>query len=304
MSTKIVERIAKILNQAENAGTEAEAATFMAKAQQLAAQNSIDLAKARHLTIAKERTVPITRTVTLGERKTRGLNTYVALISGIARANDVKINIAHNSTYVILFGFEEDIDVVEALFSSLLTQMVTATEAFKRQGSWKNDTVRVPAGFEYYRKSTGEKVSARYYESLSWYQADDIGERYVPAATKPVSWLSARLDFQNAFAARIGHRLLVAKLDAEQIAEEADDIAGFNAVAHDDNAALVSTALVLIEKREAVEDHYKKTSTARGSYRGQRRGVVSTTSSRAGREAGNAAQLTGTRSIANKAALA
>lgn len=68
----MLERIAKLLNQAENAANEAEAAAFMEKAQQLATTYSVDLAKARHVTKSKERTLPEQRTVVIGERGTKG----------------------------------------------------------------------------------------------------------------------------------------------------------------------------------------------------------------------------------------
>lgn len=128
-ASSITEKIAKLLAQAEGAGTEAEAQTFMDKAQQLATLHSIDLAKARHITVAKQRTAPVTRTITIGVRGTKGLNTLVQLIIGIARANDVILNVAHNSTAVFAYGFAEDIDITEALFASLSVQMAHAVAA-------------------------------------------------------------------------------------------------------------------------------------------------------------------------------
>ena len=59
---RTLERIAALLNQAENAGTEAEAAVFMEKAQALATLRGIDLARARSHTKGKESTTPIHRT--------------------------------------------------------------------------------------------------------------------------------------------------------------------------------------------------------------------------------------------------
>lgn len=287
MTSSIVERIAKILNQAENAGTEAEAKVFMDKAQEMSTRYSVDLAKARHMTVAKERTVPITRRVMLGKRGQRGLNTYVALITGIAEANDLKMTIAHNSTFVNLYGFAEDIDVTEALYASLLVQMGSAAEQFKRHGDWKEEKVYREGRWEYYRVSTGEKVSQTYGNR---YYGRDIDERWIPGGYVSMPWLSARLDFQQAFASRVSHRLYLAKIDAEaKIREEEAAAATANTSA--------GSELVLVEKREAVRDYYAANNNARGSYRGHRCGVVSSTASRAGSRAGDAARLTNASSL-------
>lgn len=274
------EKIAKLLNQAERAGTEAEGATFLAKAQELATLYSIDLARARHATVAKQRSTPIQRTITLGVRGTRGLNTLVSLFQGVAYANDLKFNVAHNSTYVIAFGFAEDIDVAEALFASLTVQMANAAAEYKKRGDWREQTVYQPGGYEYYRISTGEKVSDSY--GRRWaYVSEDIAERWVDGIYKPIGWLSARLDFQAGFAQRVAQRLAAAKQDAEDEARLRDALA-------DDTTT--GTELVLADKRDAVEDFYAATSRARGSYRGYRRAVSSAAVS-AGRAAGERARL-------------
>lgn len=273
------EKIAKLLNQAERAGTEAEGATFLAKAQELATLYSIDLARARHATVAKQRSTPVQRTITLGVRGTRGLNTLVSLFQGVAHANDLKFNIAHNSTYVVAFGFAEDIDVAEALFASLTVQMANAAAEYKKRGDWREETVYQPGDYEYYRISTGQKVSKSYGQRWA-YVSEDIAQRWVEGTYKPIGWLSARLDFQAGFAQRVAQRLAAAKQDAEDRAALHDALA-------DDT---VGTELVLADKRDAVEDFYAATSRARGSYRGYRR-AVSAAAIDAGRAAGERARL-------------
>ncbi|BBY54041.1 DUF2786 domain-containing protein [Mycolicibacillus koreensis] len=261
MSDKLTIRVAKLLAQADNAGTEEEAATFMAKAQEVATLHSIDLAKARHATRDKQRTTPVQRVIELGVRGTRGLNTLVDLISGIATANDVKINIRNDSTAVIAFGFAEDIDVTEAMYASLVVQMATAADQWKKQGDWKGEQVYVPG-----RWGTGSRWG-------EW-----IDGRY-----KPVTWLTARLDFQLGYAHRVGDRLADAKQAAVDAAE-ADD------VGDTDSGPGAGTSLVLVEKEKSVEDFYRRTSRARGSYRGHR-GAVSYASTEAGDAAGQRARL-------------
>ncbi|QIQ63300.1 hypothetical protein SEA_SETTECANDELA_184 [Mycobacterium phage Settecandela] len=261
MTTSLSEKVAKLLNQAERAGTEAEAEVFMAKAQELATLHSIDLAKARHATAAKERTTPVQRTITLGVRGTRGLNTLVDLFSGIAASNDIKLNIAHNSTYVIAFGFAEDIDVAEALYASLTVQMANAAAEYRKTEAWRKDTVWVPG---------------------RWRLAKDGLDEWVDGRHKPISWLTARLDFQKGFAVRVGQRLRAARKEAE--ARAAFEEAMFA------EETTAGTALVLVEKREAVNDFYRQESRARGTYRGGRR-TASHSAHYAGVAAGDRASL-------------
>lgn len=326
MSTTMIERIAKLLNQAENAGTEAEAAVFMAKAQTLATTYSVDLAKARHITKDKQKTVPQQRQVHIGKAGSRGLRTLVDLYLGIAAANDLKVTIAHNATYVNAVGFAEDLDIAEALYASLLTQQAKAADDFKRNGEWREEKVWV--------------------ESKDWFRGGEY---------KPQTWLTARLNFQDAFASRIRTRLSQAKWDEEQrirneeaeaarrphLDEDGNPTVFFNqwlidnhgvdlndleddtgtvleftellrdvddewtqAVLAEFAAALEAqdsapgAALVLVEKRKAVDEAAAPMlKRARGSYRGGTSGASSSSGQAAGRAAGNRASLGGSTAI-------
>ena len=108
----------------------------MAAAQRLATATSIDLAVARsHADQRTKAQTPVQRTITIGDPGKRGLRTYVQLFTVIAHANDVKCDIASNSTFVYAYGFAEDIDASHALYASLITQMVKASEAYISSGS-------------------------------------------------------------------------------------------------------------------------------------------------------------------------
>jgi hypothetical protein len=325
MTTTTLERIAKLLNQAENAGTEAEAATFMAKAQSMATMYSVDLAKARHATKAKERTVPEQRSMHIGKSGSRGLRTLVDLYLGIARANDIKCTIAHNATYVYGVGFAEDLDIAEALYASLVTQQAKAADDFKRNGDWREEKIWVETG--------------------GW-----SGGEY-----KPQTWLTARLNFQDAFASRVGARLSDAKwaeerrikdaeaeaarrphldtegtvteafsawllavegIDLDDLADDTGTIIELAEMLRDvDNewtqeilaryaadlaaqSEVAGTGLVLVEKRKAVDEAYAPMlKRARGSYRGGTSGASSNSGRSAGRAAGDRASLGGGKSI-------
>ena len=137
---KMLARIAALLRQAEGTDNAHEAEAFMAAAQRLATATSIDLAVARsHSTERTKAQTPVQRTITIGNAGARGLRTYVQLFTVIAHANDVKCDIASNSTFVYAYGFAEDIDASHALYASLVMQMVKASEGYIASGSAQAD---------------------------------------------------------------------------------------------------------------------------------------------------------------------
>jgi hypothetical protein len=133
---KMLARIAALLRQAEGTDNPHEAEAFMAAAQRLATATSIDLAVARsHAAKRSAAQTPIQRTVTIGPAGTKGLRTYVQLFVLIAAANDVRCDVASNSTFVYAYGFAEDIDVSHALYASLVVQMVRASDTYIASGA-------------------------------------------------------------------------------------------------------------------------------------------------------------------------
>ncbi|NED64670.1 hypothetical protein G3I15_27470, partial [Streptomyces sp. SID10244] len=76
--------------------------------------------------------------------------------------------------------------------------------------------------------------------------------------TKPLSPITARLNFQSAFAERIGKRLSEAREDARAEALRADP---------DGDRKPSSTALALRDKEIEVSDFYRSESKARGTWR-------------------------------------
>lgn len=270
MADKTLIRIAALLRQAEGTDNEHEAEAFMAAAQRLATLESVDLALARSHTAAKERRkTPEQRTISIGEAGKRGLGTYVQLFVAIAGANEVTCDVARNSTYVYAYGFGEDIDVCEALYSSLVVQMVAACERFLRSGTHRAELV--------WGRDRGR-----------WVQ-------------RPVHATTARINFQNAFAVEVGSRLQHANQQARSEAEQrlarqaADEAAGGSAVPVDAAAGTTlgrssSVAVALRAKELEITDFYQRTSQARGSWRGSSAGY-SESSQRAGKRAGKQAQL-------------
>ncbi|MEN9923753.1 MAG: hypothetical protein RIS09_1267 [Actinomycetota bacterium] len=241
---------------AERTDNEHEADAFLKKAQALATHASVDLALARMHTKDKEqRSMPISKTFTIGELRKRANKHLIDLFIGIAHANDLKIDVAHNSTYVIVYGMPSDIDVSEVLFNSLATQMFAFAQEWIHSGNWRDD----------------------YYEII---EVDYRGKRR--RVQKNHTAKTAKSAFYVAFTKRISERVSDVREEVlrERTATESKD-------------ALVSTAVVLRDKAREVQDYYKKQSSASGSWRGYS-GISASprsASAQAGAKAANKAQI-------------
>jgi len=168
---KMLARIAALLRQAEGTDNRHEAEAFMAAAQRLATATSIDLAVARsHSDSRTTAQAPVQRTITIGDPGKRGLRTYVQLFVLIAHANDVKCDIASNSTFVYAYGFAEDIDASHALYAGLVTQMVKASEAYISSGQHRpTPTITARINFQL---AFGSRVGQRLQEAREQARAE------------------------------------------------------------------------------------------------------------------------------------
>jgi hypothetical protein len=230
---KMLSRIAALLRQAEGTDNTHEADAFMSAAQRLATAASIDLAVARsHATDRSAAQAPTQRTITMGAAGSKGLRTYVQLFVVIAAANEVRCDIASNSTFVYAYGFPEDIDASHALYASLVVQMVRASDTYLASG-----------------------------------------------AHRPTPTITARLNFQLAFGARVGQRLAEAR---DQTRREATK----------DRRRAPGTAIALRDKELELHDYYRGASKARGTWQATRASAgYSSSARRAGDKAGKRAQL-------------
>lgn len=232
---KMLVRIAALLRQAEGTDNTHEAEAFMAAAQRLATATSIDLAVARsHAATRSPAQAPTQRTITIGAAGSKGLRTYVQLFVVIALANDVRCDVASNSTFVYAYGFTEDIDASHALYASLVVQMVRACDAYIGSG-----------------------------------------------AHRPTPTITARLNFQLAFGARVGQRLAEARDQVRTQATNGRDRSP-------------GTALALRNKEIELHDYYRDASKARGTWQASRASAgYSSAARRAGDRAGRRARLGG-----------
>ncbi|GAB2684394.1 DUF2786 domain-containing protein [Nocardia thraciensis] len=252
---KLLTRIGGLLRQAESTDNEHEAEAFLAAAQRLATRSSIDLTVARaHVAGRERRKTPTQKVIPIGEAGKRGLRTYVQLFVAIAAANDVRCDVARSSTQVYAYGFDTDIATCEALYTSLLVQMVRASDQYIKSGRYKSALVDKIVVEKRWGRTVQRRVQA------------------------PVAAVTARLNFQMAFAARVGKRLAEVRADVEAEVRAEPTATG--------------TALALRDKEVELRDFYTRTSEARGTWRGpQESAGYSAAARRAGDRAGRAARL-------------
>ncbi len=145
MPDRIVDRVGKLLAQAEGTDNEHEAAAFVERAQQLATAHAVDLERAR----ARQRDRQGRRAeepleqdrLDVGGRGKRGNRHRVLLYVAVARANDVLVNVASDSTYVLGFGHRTDLEVVERLWASLAVQMTAGASRRLARGEHRDSGV-------------------------------------------------------------------------------------------------------------------------------------------------------------------
>jgi hypothetical protein len=138
LSERVLDKIGKLLAQAEGTDNEHEADAFVTRAQELATTYAVDLELARARQAARRLKAADDafeqRTLVIGERGKRGNRQLVVLYLVVAQANDVMVNVAGDSTFVLGFGYPADLDVVEQLWASLATQMASAAARRLRAG--------------------------------------------------------------------------------------------------------------------------------------------------------------------------
>ncbi len=175
----MLETLSKLLNQAENAATDAEAEAFFAKAQQLATLHAISLAEARaHTQRSQRREEPTHEQLTIGQPR-QHVNSHLCLLSvAIGEANSLRTNIASNNTFIIWFGLPSDIEAATMLLHSVAHQMVRSADAFVRARTW-------------------------------------VDERDLENLGAPMTAQKARKSYYSAYVRVIGERLLAARKDAE-----------------------------------------------------------------------------------------
>lgn len=288
MADKMLDKLSKLLNKAENTDSPEEAEALMAKAQMLATTHSIDLARARQHTAKKEqREQPVQKWVTIGEARKGNLAHYCELFLAVAAANDITCDLAHNNTFVVAYGMPSDIEVAEVLYASLLFQMVEAATAWLKTGEYKKEMV------------------------LRTITKRDAWGKYKDIQRAPMHGKTARANFYRAFIDRVAMRLARARREAieaiQRAAQEAaaleaeDNLDGYEDAADEASEPKPTFAgdplPVLRSKAIEVRDFHKTKSRAKGSWKGSSSSAYSASARDAGDNAGRSARLGGEKAI-------
>jgi len=145
VSERVLDKIGKLLAQAEGTDNEHEADAFVTRAQELATTYAVDLELARARQSARRlkgtEEAFEQRKLVIGVRGKRGNRQLVTLYLVVAQANDVMVNVATDSTFVLGFGYPADLEVVEQLWASLATQMASAAARRLRAGEHRGARV-------------------------------------------------------------------------------------------------------------------------------------------------------------------
>jgi hypothetical protein len=179
---RLVDKVGKLLAQAEGTDNEHEAAAFVERAQQLATAHAVDLERARARQRDRHRrggSEPLVQErIDVGVRGRRGNRHRVLLYTAVAGPNDVLVNVANDSTFVLGFGHRADLDVVERLWASLAVQMTASAQ--RRLDDGEHRRHRVPAVT--WRLSFYDGFIAAVAERLAAARARVVAHEPVPAA--------------------------------------------------------------------------------------------------------------------------
>lgn len=262
-----LDKIAALLTKAERSDNEHEAEAYLAKAQSLATQASVDLAVARARTARREaREQPTSRTVHIGQPGQRANKHLVSLFLVVGRCNGVQMDIARNSTYVIAYGMPSDIELVDALYGSLAIQMATSATHWLKVGEWRSDFYISREGWK--KSHTAQTARAAFYRAY-------------------IERIEMRLDEAR--------KEVMSAAERQQVEVLTEDLGAEGVVA-------TTGALVLRAKDAEVRSFYRQSSTARGAWSGYT-GSVSRNGGRAshaGREAASHARLSSARGLPGK----
>lgn len=125
----ILTKVRALLAKAESTTFEAEAEALTAKAQELMTRYRVDRAMLDHDRKDASTPEPIGRRITIDDPYA---DAKATLLSGVARPNGCRAVWAKPLRHCTVFGFADELDAVEELFTSLLVQ---AEHALLREGS-------------------------------------------------------------------------------------------------------------------------------------------------------------------------
>jgi hypothetical protein len=182
--TKVLARVRALLAKAESTTFAEEADALTAKAQELMARHAIDLAMLD--ASAPLHGSPEARRVHLDDPY---VDAKSSLLSAVARENRCSSVFSPGFGFSTIFGFDSDLDFVELLFTSLLTQATSSMVAADRQVD-RNGRSRTRSFRQSFLISFAHRIAERLREAneTATRQAQaDLGDAFLPVlATRAV----------------------------------------------------------------------------------------------------------------------
>jgi hypothetical protein len=279
--TSILDKIRKLLTKAEGTDNEHEADIFMSKAQELMLKHSIDEAVARQHN-PNRKTLIEKRKIDFG--RMLGRNDKVSMLGSIAKHHQCRIwHSTGSGGYVVICGFPEDIDSVEALWTSLCLQADVACAKAMAEGQREEQNVKCDERYLENMKRNGWRIDSQIHDG-SRQRWDGLEEElWSCKLSRKVNGRTFKVSFLMGFASKIAERL-------SESARKAMEGAG---------ATAGSTALVVLKTKadevDAFVSENVKLSSGGYSRRSFSRGAYSS-----GQKAGTSATMGGSLAAGNR----
>ena len=198
MADKILEKIAAILNKAENTDNEHERESFQRAAEKMAARHAIDLEVARQHTKDKNaKQAPVARKIVLGDKGERLVKSRINLFVKIGLEHGLRIYVHGDGISVDAFGMPSDIDIVEMFYAVLVIQMTEAGNEFISSGEYRRLDAKANAQVarsEFY-DAFANKIGLRMRE-IRWREEREAAAEHKPGEMALV--LASKKDEVNA----------------------------------------------------------------------------------------------------------
>ncbi len=138
LDEKVLSKVRSLLAKAESTTFEEEADALTSKAQELMARHAIDIAMLDARSSVHDSATA--RRIHLDDPYSDAKS---MLLGAVANENRCRAVLTPNFAFCTVFGFDTDLDIVELLFTSLLTQATTSMMAAgKTVDSWGQSTTR------------------------------------------------------------------------------------------------------------------------------------------------------------------
>jgi Protein of unknown function (DUF2786) len=177
VDNKVLSRVRGLLAKAESTTFAEEAEALTAKAQELMARHAIDLAMLD--ASAAVHGAPVARRVHLDDPYIDAKSTLLAVVAMENRCRSV---FSPGFGFATLFGFASDLDMVELLFTSLLTQatssMLAADRPVDRAGRSRTRSFR-QSFFVAFAYRIGERLREAN-ETATAQATVDLGDAFLP----------------------------------------------------------------------------------------------------------------------------